>query len=91
MRMHCADGWLFHEWKNNKCTRCDVTYRGTLTDVTLADDPYLSASHVQVHPVDPASPRDSVSRPLQLVPVHHDEDDSSSAAVAFDHGSSVAP
>ena len=71
MNMHCANGWLFHEWKNNKCTRCEVSYRGTLTDVTLADDPCLSASHVQVHPAGPASPRDSVTPLLQLVRGRH--------------------
>jgi len=84
MKMHCANGWLFHEWKNNKCERCNVTYRGTLTDVTLADDPCLFEGHVQVHPAGPASRRGSVVPLLRLVRVHRDEDDSSSTASASD-------
>ena len=84
MRMHCANGWLFHDWKNNKCERCNVTYRGTLTDVTLADDPCLFEGHVQVLPAGPASRRGSVVPLLRLVRVHRDEDDSSSAASVTD-------
>ena len=85
MDIHCVNGWLFHEWKDGKCKRCSVTYRGTLTDVTLEDDLCLFEGHVQVHPAGPAFRRDSshpVGHPLRLVPVHHDGDDSSSASAA---------
>lgn len=82
MKIQCVNGWLFHEWKNNKCKRCDVTYRGTLTDVTLADDPCLFEGHVQVLPVGPASRRGSVVPLLRLVRVRRDEDDSSSETAA---------
>ena len=82
--MHCTNGWLFHEWKKNKCSRCGVTYRGKLTDVMLADDPCLFEGHVQVHPAGPASRRGSVAPLLRLVPARPVEDDSSSATSAGD-------
>ena len=87
MDIHCANGWLFHEWKDGKCKRCRVTYRGTLTDVTLADDPCLFEGHVQVHPAGLASQRDyhhPVGHPLRLVPRILDEDGSTFASSAAD-------
>jgi len=84
MKIQCANGWLFHEWKDGKCKRCSVTYRGTLTDVTWGDDPSLFGVPVPDPLVGPASRRGSVVPLLQLVRVHHDEDDSSSAASATD-------
>jgi hypothetical protein len=84
MNMHCADGWLFHEWKDNKCDRCGVTYRGTLTDVRWGDDPSLFGVPVPDPLVDPASQRGSAVPLLRLVRVHRDEDDSSSHASASD-------
>jgi hypothetical protein len=88
MKIHCANGWLFHEWKNNQCDRCGVTYRGTLTDVTWGDDPSLFGVPVPDPLVGPASRRGSVRPLLRLVRVHRDEHDSSSANAACDPASS---
>jgi hypothetical protein len=82
MNMHCADGWLFHEWKNNKCERCGIPSGRTLTDVRWGDDPSLFGVPSQAPLADPAFQRGSVAPLLRLVRVHRDEDDSSSETAA---------
>lgn len=69
MNIHCTNGWLFHEWRDNKCKRCGTPTGMNLTDVTWGDDPSLFGVPVPDHPVDPIGRRDSVVRPLlRLVP-----------------------
>lgn len=84
MNIHCTNGWLFHEWKNGRCKRCSVIYRGNLTDVTWGDDPSLFGVPVPDPLVGPASRRGSVVPLLRLVRVRRDEDDSSSVTSAGD-------
>ena len=69
MNIHCTNGWLFHEWKGNKCERCGTPIGRTLTDVTSVDDPCLFEGHVQVHPVGQIDLHGCSVRPLlRLVP-----------------------
>ena len=83
MKIHCANNWLFHNWKDGKCTRCGIPIGRNLTDVTWGDDPSLFGVPVPDPPADPASRRDSVVRPLlRLVRGSPDEDDSSSETAA---------
>lgn len=69
MNIHCVKGWLFHQWKDNKCERCGIPTGMNLTDVTSADDPCPFEGHAQVHPVGQIGLRDCSVRPLlRLVP-----------------------
>lgn len=84
MKIQCTDGWLFHQWKGNKCERCGIPTGMNLTDVTWGDDPSLFGVPVPDPLADPASRRGSVRPLLRLVRVHRDEDDSSSSSVVVD-------
>ncbi len=83
MKIHCANNWLFHNWKDGKCTRCRIPIGRSLGVSTSADDPSLFGVPVPDPLADPASRRDSVVRPLlRLVRGSPDEDDSSSETAA---------
>ena len=84
MKIHCANGWLFHQWKGNKCERCGIPTGMNLTDVTWGDDPSLFGVPSQVPLADRSVRRGSVRPLLRLVRVHRDEDDSSSVASVTD-------
>lgn len=84
MDIHCTNGWLFHQWKGNKCERCDTPTGMNWTDVTWGDDPSLFGVPVPDPLVGPASRRGSVVPLLRLVRVRRDEDDSSSVTSAGD-------
>jgi len=86
MNIHCKNDWLFHLWSTDgECIRgCGATAAGIRdphlrardqTDVTVVHDQSLSASPLQVRPVDPASQR------VAPVPLPHSLGDGSSFAV----------
>jgi hypothetical protein len=84
MDIHCTNGWIFHEWKNNKCERCGIPTGMNWTDVTWGDDPSLFGVPSQAPLADLPSRRGSMRPRLQLVRVCPVEDDSSSAHAACD-------
>jgi len=68
MNIQCTNGWLFHQWKNNKCERCGIPTGMNLTDVTWGDDPSLFGVPVQDPLADRSVRRGSVVPLLRLVP-----------------------
>ena len=67
MNIQCANGWLFHEWKDNKCKRCGIPSGRNLTDVTWGDDPSLFGVPAKAHPVGRPVQHGSVRPLLRLV------------------------